>query len=276
MKLIHYPLIVVDFDGTLVRSDQTIARETKEEIERYRQRGGNFAICTGRTVDSILPRAKELGLTGLVACFQGSVIVDIESGELLVDGALSQESAVEICRFLETLGAHINVYTTEAYYSNRDNELLVYYESIAGVKAVVIDDQPLSSLILERNLKVRKVLILVQPENKEETFRETLQRFGEKYYVTYSASFLVEITDRRYSKASAVKFMADYYGVSIEQAVAVGDSLNDLPMLECVGVGIAMQNADEALKQSAKIICPFTNDENAIGEIIKEYGYTKE
>ena len=276
MQKINYPLIVADFDGTLLRSDQTIAKETKEAIERYRKDGGNFAICTGRTIDSILPRVKELGLTGLVACFQGSVIVDVDSEKLLVDGSLPLAGVIEICRFLEVFSAHINVYTDEAYYSNQENEFLSLYERIAGVKAAVIRDMPLSQFVAERGLKVRKILVLVPPERKEGVYHMLEQRFGEEYYVTYSASFLVEVTGRQYSKASAVRFIADAYGVPMKKTVAVGDSLNDLPMIECVGVGIAMQNADEALKKRAKIISPFTNDENAIGEIIKEYGYTEE
>ena len=115
MQKIRYPLIVSDFDGTLLRGDGTISAKTRAAIEEYQQAGGRFAVCTGRTVDSILPRVKELGLKGLVACFQGSVIVDIESGSLIVDGAIPNDDAARICRFLEELGAHIHVYALDEY-----------------------------------------------------------------------------------------------------------------------------------------------------------------
>ncbi len=69
--------------------------------------------------------------------------------------------------------------------------------------------------------------------------------------------------------------MADYYGVPVERTIAVGDSLNDLPMLEAAGLGIAVKNADEALKNRA-LAFGYSNDENAIGKIIETYGFTGE
>ena len=69
--------------------------------------------------------------------------------------------------------------------------------------------------------------------------------------------------------------MADYYHVPVERTVAVGDSLNDLPMLEAAGLGLAVRNADEMLKDKA-ISFEYSNDENAIGRIIERYGFTGE
>ena len=96
MRKINYPLIISDFDGTLLRTDGTISAETKSAIDGYIAAGGTFGICTGRMTGSILPRAKELGLKGLVSSYQGSVITDIESGKLLVDGYIPAENAAEI------------------------------------------------------------------------------------------------------------------------------------------------------------------------------------
>ncbi|MFQ7078864.1 MAG: HAD family hydrolase [Christensenellaceae bacterium] len=83
------------------------------------------------------------------------------------------------------------------------------------------------------------------------------------------------MTSKTFSKGSAVRFMADYYHVPVERTVAVGDSLNDLPMLEAAGLGLAVRNADEMLKDKA-ISFEYSNDENAIGRIIERYGFTGE
>ena len=72
-----------------------------------------------------------------------------------------------------------------------------------------------------------------------------------------------------------MRFMADYYHVPVERTVAVGDSLNDLPMLEAAGLGLAVRNADEMLKDKA-VSFEYSNDENAIGRIIERYGFTGE
>ena len=116
MRKINYPLIISDFDGTLLRSDGTIAPETKLAIDGYIAAGGKFGICTGRMTGSILPRAKELGLKGLVASYQGSVVSDIESGALLVDGFIPFDGAVKICKVFEEMGLHTHVYTLDKFY----------------------------------------------------------------------------------------------------------------------------------------------------------------
>lgn len=149
------------------------------------------------------------------------------------------------------------------------------YEKICNVKGNVVEEEPLSGLVLRKALKIRKVLAMVYAEDKKRIFENVLKALGEKFYVTYSAANLVEVTSRAYSKGTAVKFMADYYGVPIERTIAAGDSLNDLPMLQAAGLGLAVKNADEALKDKAQSF-PFTNDEDAIGKIIETYGFAKE
>ena len=272
MQTEKYSLIVSDFDGTLLRSDEKIADETLSAIDSFRSKGGNFALCTGRTLASSLPIAKRLGLTGLVACFQGSVVADIETGDLVVDGCIPKAGALEICRFMEELNVHYHVYDTYEYYSNLQDEWLTHYERIVGVKAVVVDKEPLSSFVEKTNLRVRKLLVLLAPEDRARVYEALNKRFGGEYYVTYSATFLVEVTNRDYSKATALEKIAEYYGVPIEKTVAVGDSMNDLPMIRRAGLGIAVKNAETALKEQADVAFDYSNDENAIGKIIEKYG----
>lgn len=271
MKKLKYPLIVSDFDGTLLRSDERIADETISAIKAYQNAGGKFALCTGRTLASALPIVRGLGLTGLVACFQGSVVADIESGELVVDGYMERSGAVAVCRAIEEMGLHFHVYDTDEYYSNMDDAWLKHYERIVGVKAVLKEDEPLSAFVDKGAIKVRKILILLPPEERERVYNCLCAEFGEEYYVTYSAAFLVEITNRAYSKATALEKIAQYYSVLPEDTIAVGDSLNDMPMIERAGLGIAVGNAENALKSKANVALAYSNDDDAIGEIIRCY-----
>ena len=94
MRKINYPLIVSDFDGTLVNSDGSISEKNKKAITEYVEAGGAFAISTGRLPGGILPRVKELGLKGKVCCCQGAIIIDAESKEVLLEGKLSLESTL--------------------------------------------------------------------------------------------------------------------------------------------------------------------------------------
>ena len=93
MRKINYPLIVTDFDGTLVKADGTISEETKNSITEYIQNGGHFVISTGRMPAGILPRARELGLKGMLSCGQGSVILP---GDLPDPGTDPGSSALQV------------------------------------------------------------------------------------------------------------------------------------------------------------------------------------
>ena len=72
-----------------------------------------------------------------------------------------------------------------------------------------------------------------------------------------------------------MEFLANYYGVPLEKTIAVGDQWNDLPMIEKAGLGIAVQNADQKLKERA-VVCSLTNEQGAIAEVIEKYGYTED
>ena len=274
MQKKKYRLIVSDFDGTLLRDDQTVAQETVRTIEEFCAKGGYFAICTGRTPKSILPRLQELRIGGLVSSFSGSVVFEAESGKVIVDGYMPQETAISVCQTMQTLGLHIHVYTLDDYYSSEDGEILRMYEKLSGVKGIV-SEILLSELIKERNLKVRKINVIVPTEKREEIFEKLTKAHGADCCVTYSTAFMIEVSSKEYSKGTALKTIAENYGVGLEDTLAVGDSLNDLPMLQEAGLGLAVKNADGRLKEEVRVY-EYSNDENAVGRIIEEFGETKE
>ncbi len=272
MRKIKYPLIVSDFDGTLVRSDGTISEFTKKTLAEYIENGGKFAISTGRMPAGILHRAKELGLQGVVCCGQGTAIVDIETNEVVSTGVIENGTAVKICEKMEQMGLHIHVYDLWDYYSNMDDEPLKLYESIVKSKATVVDNQPISAWVKTSGLHPFKVLAMVDPKDATHVLEELEKENFENCVVTRSSEFLIEVNTSEYSKGSAVVFLAKRYGVDLKDTIAVGDQLNDLSMLKTAGLGLAVKNADEMVKKQTTVF-PFTNDEDAVAKIIERYVY---
>ena len=275
MPKINYGLIVSDFDGTLVRGDGTVSEENKRAIAQYQKDGGKFAISTGRLHYDILELARELGLKGLVSCCQGAIIMDIEKGKPVQDNMLSHETTLSICRKMEELNLHYHVYDSENYYCNKDDDALKWYEKIVGKTAVRIIEQPLSEFIKQNKMRSYKVLAMVRPEENASTMEALKKEAIDGCLITKSADVLVEVINAKYSKGTAVEFLANYYGVPLEKTIGVGDQWNDIPMIEKAGLGIAVQNADVKLKEKA-VVCEYTNEENAIAKIIEKYGYTED
>ena len=272
MSKVKCGLIVSDFDGTLLSTKQTISDNVKNAINEYVAAGGIFAVCTGRMLASILPRVRSLGLKGLVAAYQGTVIADIESGRLIRSGGFTVDEGVEICRVLEDHGEAINTYADDAMYTSLagDDKLLSVYENVTGIEGVRVNGK-MSEFVKEHSLSCQKIVSVVMPDKKRALYDYLVEKFGERFEVTYSAAVLVELSPKGDDKGAALKYIADYYKIPLENTVAVGDNLNDLPMIEAAGTGVAVANALEELKTYADGVCP-SCDDDGIAFVIRKYG----
>lgn len=256
-----YPLFLSDFDGTLVRSDGTISEGNKRAIAAYRKAGGTFAVCTGRMLTSILPRLKELGIEdGLVIAYQGATIADVATGALVKDDGFSREDALRVVRLLEENGRHVHIYTVNDLYANRRDEALEIYEHICGVRATIVSDMSLADFVEKNNLRVVKALAMVPPEARNALMTELQDRLGEAFVVTCSAPILVEVMPKEQTKAAAVDFLSQKYSIPAEKIAAIGDQLNDLPMILRAGGKFAVSNAAQPLKDAAQVVAAFESD----------------
>lgn len=275
MPKICYPLIVSDFDGTLVKADGTISEFSKRTIKQFISDGGVFAISTGRMPAGILPRVKELGLSGFVCCGQGSVIVDVHTNEVISASKISNETAIAVCKKMEEMGLHIHVYDLWEYYSNADDDALKRYENVVKTKAKLVLDKPISRFLEETGLQPCKILAMVNPEENERVRIELSKENFKGCDVTRSSIYLVEVGCANHSKGTSLKFLAEKYNVPLENTIAVGDQINDISMIQTAGLGVAVKNADESLKACAKIL-DYTNEEDAVANLILQYAYDTE
>ncbi len=276
MQKMNYPLIVSDFDGTLVKRDGTVSEKNKKAIEKYVAAGGKFAISTGRMPAGILNRARELGLKGMVCCCQGAIILDIESGKVLSEGRISHEITLKACEKMEELGLHIHVYDLWEYYANMDDHHLAYYENAVKVKAQRVLDKSISQFVKETGLCSYKVLAMVDANENERFMSQLAKHKFEGCELTRSAEYLIEIVNTKYSKGTAVEELARHYNIPINKTIGIGDQLNDLPMIKTAGLGVAVQNADVGLKAEADYICDLTHEEDAVAFVIENFGFAKE
>ncbi len=263
----RYPLFISDFDGTLVRKDRTVSEGNKAAIRQYIDRGGTFAICTGRTLTSIMPRLADMGITdGLVVAFQGAVIADIRTGKLLKNDVYDREKLLIAMREIERRGLHYHIYTSEDFYSNRRDVFLSYYENICKIQAIVEGD--LIGMVERENTPTVKILIMIEDEKKRALKDELHLVLGDDYFVSTSGECLVEIMPKGVNKGSAVKFLSDYFGVPKEGTAAIGDQLNDLPMIEAAGGKFVVANAEKELKELARTVVA-SNEEDGVAEALK-------
>ncbi len=262
-----YTLFLSDFDRTLVREDGTISEKNVEAIHAYRKEGGIFTVVTGRMIASIRPRLLEMGLSDtLVAGYQGAVVARTDTGEKLFENDLPPAECAEILRLLEKKkGLHVQIYSNEVLYSNQEDGFLRYYEHKCGVKGIV-EEEPLSEKVEREQLLVPKICIIAEPPEKERLYEELYPILGEKYHVTSSSEYMVEILSQKAQKGNALKYLAGYYQIPLEKVAAIGDQRNDLSMVEAAGGRFAVENAVEELKRIATVVR--SNEEDGVAEAL--------
>lgn len=263
-----YKLVVSDYDDTLLRNDMTVSDATKSAINKLTEAGGYFAICTGRMFQSIRREALKIGLKGYIMSYQGALISDIETGDTILNTSMKCEDALKICKVFESYGEYYQAYIDDTLYVPEVNEKTNYYTSICNVEAVPVG-APLSRFVETQGKPVVKLLAITDPE------------FAKKFIVEYNKkepNFLfniskpgfIEVISRKASKGIAVKSLCDILGIDISESIALGDSLNDLPMIEAAGLGVAVGNAIDEVKARADLVT-VSNDEDAVRKIIEEY-----
>ena len=264
----RYKLFLSDFDGTLVRADGTVSEENRRAIGAYRRAGGIFTVVTGRMMTSILPRLHELGLDGgLAVAYQGAMISDVRTGKVLKQSGFSMDHALKCIRYFEKCGYHVHVYTGDTFYSNMDDEPLHVYEQICRVKGKI--EPNLSDMVSAKSLNVIKVLAMVDASDRDRVKAAAERELGDEFFVTCSSPYLVEVMPKGQNKAGAVDFLSEYYRIPKEEIAAIGDQLNDLPMLERAGGRFAVFNAETELKNHATVVA--SCEENGVAEALMKY-----
>ena len=258
-----YKLIAVDMDGTLLNSQKEISKETIKIIQKLPDEGIIFTLCTGRPIQGVADYAGQLGLTGPVITYNGAVIVKADSREVLFQQNLLREDARKILEMGQRHQTTQCIWAGGRLYSNELNHRIHEYKKLSGVEPLLAED--FEALL---DLGVTKVIWDDEPEKVQRMLGNLQENdFSEVTYCTSTPEFL-ELFSSRVSKAIAMEKLGALYHIKREEMVAMGDGLNDLSMIEYAGLGIAMGNAEPAIKAAAGYITD-TNDADGVKKAIE-------
>ena len=260
-----YKLIALDMDGTLLKSDDSISRETKEALTKCMDQGVMVVLCTGRPFQGVIAYVKELGLSGLMITYNGAMIVKVEGRKIVFHKSLKAKDAKQVIDLGLERDTTIIIWSNNKLYVNRYDENAKTYEAIAKTEAIVVEDY--KQIISEG---VTKVLWFDNVENTNRYLVELEGKVNKSInYCTSRPNFL-EFFDGNVSKADAMKFIGKTYGIKQEEMIAMGDGFNDLSMIEYAGLGVAMGNAEEEVRLTADYITS-SNDENGIVKVVDKF-----
>jgi Cof subfamily protein (haloacid dehalogenase superfamily) len=261
----QYKLIAVDIDGTLLNSEGIITEKTREAIQRAVAKGAIFSICTGRPIQGVEGFNSLLNLDSPFITYNGAMIVMGKSKEILFEQSLSPEVARNIIRIGKELETTMIIWSNNKLYVYEINDKTNYYNRVLKVDPIVIEDE---EEILQNG--VTKILWYDDPKNLEAYQVRLKEELKDSCNFHTSQPIYLEFVDKNISKATAMEKIGEHFGIKREEMIAIGDGFNDLAMIEYAGLGVAMGNAPQAIKDRANYVT-LSNDEDGIAHVLDKF-----
>jgi Cof subfamily protein (haloacid dehalogenase superfamily) len=247
-------VVAADLDGTLLPlvldGTQSLTPLTVKAVRMLDSVGITTILVTGRMFRSAARYARELGLDGPVAAYQGALIREVGTGRLLHHDPLSVELALEVLDFVEPLGPPTNLYIDDDLYVARRTPEVDRYERLSGMKANVVG---ILSSFLDR--PPTKIGVGGDPGVIDGLLKDLKIRFAGRLIVVKTWPFLLELTSPTATKARALQILGEHLGFTAPEVLAFGDSYNDADMLAWAGTGVAMKGAPPEVITVADFVC---------------------
>lgn len=262
-------LVALDLDGTSLRSDKSISPRLVKAIADLKQFGVVTVICTGRPPEGILGFAKEFGIydeKGYAVCFNGASFVSLlNPKEDLIKHTVSAMDMKTCANLALACNCHIHCY-------GANRELLVHSHNYYTEKEIINCKQPYREVNfdnLEETGEAYKILAVGEEHDLDKLRAslpcEVLSRFS----IARTDPHYLEFMPLNKTKGTSLEELCQKLNIDIKDAIAFGDAENDLDMISKVGVGVAMGNAQDLLKQRAKLITK-SNDEDGVAIVLEE------
>ncbi|MCR5653927.1 MAG: Cof-type HAD-IIB family hydrolase [Ruminococcus sp.] len=265
-----YKLIAVDIDDTLLNTKKQITPKTKAALMNAQQNGVKLAVCSGRLPYGVRPYAEELEVFrygGYYFGFNGGAILN-SKGERISSTYLDSKYIAPVYDLLRPLDVTTMVHKGDVIYADKKVNAYTDVESkVIGLPLNLVDD--IADFV---DWDLHKFLIAGDPEVLRQTEKTLLDAFGSELDIYLSAPWFLEVMPKGISKGIGVEKICDDMGISPSEVIAFGDSFNDIPMIKTVGMGVAMGNAEEALKAEADMITDDCDHDGIAKALIKLTG----
>ncbi|MEQ8197716.1 MAG: Cof-type HAD-IIB family hydrolase [Clostridiaceae bacterium] len=272
----RYKLVCVDMDGTLLNSRKRISSETRKSVMEAARQGVIVAISTGRIYNNAAFYSKNINLKSPVIAANGAIITGKDSREIF-KGVIGHETSVRILNILEKYsltphfhtrdsvfcGSSINSFASRLFMTRgMPDEYKIRIHSISG-------ESKWESILKEKEADILKCITFSKSQSKIKKVKEELQGIKE-IQVTSSNAFNIEINASGISKGTGARILSEHLGIEREAVMCIGDSENDLSMIEFAGLGVAMGNAAERVKEKADFVT-VSNNNNGVGYAINKF-----
>lgn len=257
-------LIAVDLDGTLLNSNHEISDYNYSVIKEAERRGIAVVISTGRLYSSLYKYKEKLNLKTPVICYNGAKVVDGRDDSTIFERTIDEDVVKKVIKIAREKDVHLNLFQDEKWYVECRRDEVETYRNSSGLSYHLADFDKMEKLNVTKLMFVGENGILKEIEKIVKT------ELGNFVYTAFSKPYFFEILDCKVSKGEALKKIAEQYEIRREEIMAFGDGYNDIEMLQYAGLGVAMGNAPEEMKEMFENIAE-TCDNDGVGKFIENY-----
>ncbi|MCC8140967.1 MAG: Cof-type HAD-IIB family hydrolase [Lachnospiraceae bacterium] len=265
-------IFFLDLDGTTLRDDKSIPEVNITAIHEALKNGHAVAIASGRPLVTAQRIAKRLDMMRkgcYLISFNGAMICDLGNGRILSDRRMPDEYAVYLLSEAKREGVYMHAYDEEYFLTEQLCPESEFYKKTTGTPCRVVPDLfDLTSLntpkLLSVSLSGHEPLLRFQQEH--------LAWAEGKCVGFFSSPEVLEYCYYKAIKEQGISFLETYLGIAHENTIAVGDAENDLSMIRSAGIGVAMNNASEEVREQADYVTTLDNNEGGVAEVLIKFG----
>lgn len=275
-----YKMVALDVDGTLLNNNHEIPEENIKTIRELKKLGVHFVIVTGRPDISVKNYIKVLGIDAPVLGCNGATIRNVLSNELHVLKSLSTEVIISLQQYFSSKNVYPRFYGLDSVFTlNKDefdeskNPFAIYSRRLNSIMPFKVSDN--IQEIIENKIEIVKIVYVTNESETIHPFQNDIRKISgiEAYRVGKGS---LDIVTTGVSKGQVLIDYAKSLGIDQKEIIAMGDSENDLSMLEVVGYPVTLENGEEALKEMARFITS-SNEEAGVAKALKRiYKYNEE
>lgn len=264
-------ILFLDIDDTLLTRGKTITPENRQAIHDAVAAGHKVVIASGRPLHATLPIVEDLKLAhgGYIIAYNGGQIYDCEAKKFLINETLTMDQVREIFAIADKAGFHCQTYDVDdaALVRKEDPEIEYYSENIHLPYRILpelpdgLTQEPVKCMIIDLEMSDRFY----------DLERKMQKRFAGQLSIFISNPRYLECVHAGIDKGAAVSWFCRHMNVPIEDAIAAGDSENDISMLKAAGTGCAMANASDSAKAAADYVTENDCDHSGVAEIIHKF-----
>lgn len=264
-----YKLIALDMDATLLNKEKIITPKTEKALIEAQKAGVRVAIASGRMPLGVKKYAKQLQLEkygGYCICFNGGLIT-APTGEIIHQQFLDKKYLKIACEMVKKTDITVVVHRHDGLFGNKNtNKFTEIAPKTVNAPLTQFENLPDSV-----NWDIYKILFVGELKKLEDLQEKLTEKYSDELEIVFSSPWFLEAMPKGTDKGTALKNLCEKIGTDISETIACGDNFNDYTMLKTAGLGVAMANAVEELKDIADYVTVADCDNDGIAEVINRF-----